>query len=125
MNDHLGVGSRSERVTPGLELLAKFPEIVNLTVEHDVNGAIFVRHRLVRAGIQVDDSESPEAKSRPAIRGDEHTSIVRTAVLKRVAHRSDPIGPRHRAVEPHLSADSTHVPGLVSNSWCQSQPLAR
>src|SRR5436853_385121 len=57
MNQHLGVRTGRETVTPLFELRRELPIVVNLPVEDDPDGLVFVRHRLV-AGFEIDDAEA-------------------------------------------------------------------
>src|SRR6266404_121749 len=58
MNERLGVALRSQLVAALFQIGAQFYVIVNLTVEDDVNGSVFVGNRLMTAG-HIDDAQSP------------------------------------------------------------------
>ena len=83
MNDHLGVGVRGEHV-PALEQLAgQLAIVVDLAVEDDLHGAVFVADRLV-AGLQVDDAEAIHPEAERAV--GQQARLVGAAVLDGVAH---------------------------------------
>src|SRR5437773_12442745 len=55
MDDHLGVRVGPEDTSGVLELHAKLEVVVNLAVEDDPNGTIFVSHGLKSEGTQIDN----------------------------------------------------------------------
>ena len=57
MHENLGVRPRSEEMTLGGKPISQGPEVVDLAVEHAVNGVVFVAERLVAAR-DVDDAQS-------------------------------------------------------------------
>ena len=86
MQHHLGVGDGAEPVSLGLEERAQRTVVVDLAVEDDPAGAVFVRHRLLAARA-IDDREPPEAENR-------RLRLVKPiavgpAVIHRVGHRTD------------------------------------
>jgi hypothetical protein len=115
VNDHLGIGLRAEPVAARLEPGAKLVEVVQLAVEDDLHRPIFVRHRLVRDVIEVDDREPTEAEADPAVGVDEHAVVVRAAVHEPVAHGHDDLGPDAARLEGQLAADAAHVSGSSRN----------
>jgi hypothetical protein len=58
MDDHLGVASGLELVASGFELAPQLAKVVNLAIEDNVDGSIFVRDRLI-PGHKVDDRQPP------------------------------------------------------------------
>src|SRR5258707_4526 len=84
VDDRLSVRVGLEAMTAVLELLAEILEVVDLTVEDDADGAVFVVDRLIAAG-DVDDGQAAHAQAdivRP-----EETFAVGTAVQQPVVHR--------------------------------------
>ena len=71
MDQHLGVGVRSEPMPCRLELGPQLREPVQLAVEHDLDGAVLVRDRLVRMLGQVDDPQTRMAEHARAVPGAE------------------------------------------------------
>ena len=63
MNDNLGVRVRSEMVAVILQLAAKFAKVINFAVVGDPNSTIFVRHRHVAGGREVDDAQPAIAEA--------------------------------------------------------------
>lgn len=112
LEDHLGIARGGEAVAEALEFAAKLGIIVDAAVERD---------RVAEAGIdeglgggvgQVDDLQ-------PAVtEGDapahDHSRPVGAARGHDIRHALDARRRRHRAVESHLAADATHMPGLAS-----------
>ena len=68
---------------------ADLAEVVDLAVEHDRDGAVFIAERLM-AAFEVDDGEPPMAEANRAL--DEQTLAVGTAMDHDVAHRGDLVG---------------------------------
>ncbi len=62
VDDGLGVRVGLEAMTAVLELLAEILEVVDLAVEDDADGAVFVVDRLVAAG-DVDDGQAAHAQA--------------------------------------------------------------
>ena len=67
----------------GGELLAELPEVVDLAVADDGDGAVLVRDRLI-ARRQVDDAESPDPQ--PDARREVEALAVGSAMAKAVGH---------------------------------------
>jgi hypothetical protein len=83
VQDRLGIRSCSIAVTALLEPRPQFGVVVNLAVEHDPDGAVLIRHRLV-AGGDVDDRQTSMRQTDGAI--DEQPLAVRAAMPHDVAH---------------------------------------
>jgi hypothetical protein len=66
-----------------LQLLPQILIVVNLAVEHDPNGPVFVRKRLVSAS-QIDDRES--AKSKSNLSGHMEALVIGTPMNDRIRH---------------------------------------
>ena len=66
VDDHLGVGAGGEAVPTGAQGLGEAPEIVDLAVEHGVDGARLVGHGLASGG-EVDDREAAVAERHGAV----------------------------------------------------------
>ena len=62
-----------------LEVASDLFEVIKLSVNHNVQPAIFVRHRL-RAGHQIDNRQSRVAQSRAAVRRDPLVLLVGAAM---------------------------------------------
>src|SRR4051812_18422036 len=69
-----------------LQFVAQLFVVVDLPVENDRNGAIFVEDRLI-AGLEVDDAEPPHAESN--LVAEVKALGIRPAVPHRVAHSVD------------------------------------
>ena len=80
VEEHLGVAVAAEAIAVGDELLAKHAVVVDFAVVDDGHGAGDVRHRLVAAGGQVDDRETPVGESHAVLRIGGEPRVVRSAV---------------------------------------------
>src|SRR5205823_7650204 len=107
VDDRLRVAVGSEYVSLGLEVLAQLLEVVDLSVERDPDGSVFVRHRLCGDGSKIDDGEPPVAESDVAV--GPHRLTIGPAVRDRVGHGLQ-LGLRDTvlAIEIELADDSTH-----------------
>ena len=61
MDDNFGIRARREDVPLPLQLTAQFLEVINLSIQHHPDRAIFVAQRLV-AAFHIDDAEAPDPK---------------------------------------------------------------
>src|ERR1700731_3533379 len=105
MNDHLGVGIAAELMTPCAQPLAQGFVVVDLTVEHDRDRAIFVVNGL-RTAWHVDNGEPSH---RQADRARVHRALaVRATPDDDIAHRLKHGG--RPARECYETADSAHKP---------------
>ncbi len=137
VQDGLGIASRPEPMTSGLQTLPELLVVVDLPVEDDPEGSILVRHRLP-APRQVDDGETrhPDADGRLFV----HPDIIRTAVTERQEHarkhargsRADvPRNSTHDQTPPHPEATasrrSTRRPVVFrgSKSRARASPRTR
>src|SRR5204863_153624 len=107
-DDDLGVGERPERVAARDQTLAQLAEVVDLAVEDDAHGAVFIRHRLIGGGAQVDDAQAAEAEANARRRGHVQPLVVRPSMHEAIAHGHDRLGADRRAVERQFTADATH-----------------
>ena len=96
VNDNLGVGCRSEAVTPGREMVAKRPIVVDFAVEDGADAPILIEDGL-GASLHVDHRQSPHPQSNGSVYVE--SVVVWTPVLQRGHHgletrgfRSGPIG---------------------------------
>jgi len=102
----------AEDVAARLELAAQLFVVVDLAVEHRVDGAVFVRDRLVTSA-QVDDAQAPHAEA--DLRREEVALIVGAAVGHRGAHRAQVVHRDGRgAVEAEDSGDAAHGYSLTA-----------
>jgi len=82
-------------------------EVINLSVEYYLYRAVFIRHRLVSGGAQVDDRQTPMAESytRPNV----GTFVVWSPMRECVAHElDDSFIDRIEGLAVDYAADSTH-----------------
>ena len=108
MDQHLRVALRGEPVSRALEPLAQLAVVVDLAVLHDLDAAVLVADRLVRA-LQVDDRQPPRGQRHGVL--DELARAVGPAVDERLVHRVHDARVDGRAVERQQAADATHVLG--------------
>jgi hypothetical protein len=90
VDDHLAVGAGGEAVAPGLEVGPQLAKVVDLAVEHGVQRAVLVAHRLAPAR-QIDDRQPPHPEQRLAVAIDPF--VVGPAMGDGGVHRA-----RHRLV---------------------------
>ena len=83
-------------------------EVVDLAVERDADGTVFVRHRLIAERRQVDDRETTEAEADAVVVADEDSLRVGSAMVETIAHRHDVLGADWRTVERQFTADAAH-----------------
>ena len=105
MDEHLCVPVRPEPMPGALELVPELAVVVDLAVLDHVNGALFVRDRLV-ARLEVDDREPPRRERDAGVV--ELPETVGAAVDQRPAHGGDAFGDG-TAVRGRDSADSAHA----------------
>src|SRR4051812_3345232 len=110
-----------------LEVLSQRFEIVDLAIEHDPYGAIFVMYRLVTA-IEVDDTEAAHSDNR--IRRHVVTVIIGPAMHHGIAHRLNFFLQRRFSTQAQKTCNSTHTGSpsnsrlarLASSSWRYASP---
>ena len=84
--------------------------VVDLAVEHDLQRAVFVGHRLVRHRRQIDDRQPAVAEADAAVGGHPEPAAIGAAVDHRVAHPPDVrLGDGERGViEREATNNSAH-----------------
>ena len=105
MHEHLGVAVRPELVAGVLQPLAQVAVVVDLAVLHDLDAAVLVADRLVRA-LEVDDRQAPRGERDGLLR--EHAGAVGPAMDERLVHRVHDARVDGRAVEGQQAADAAH-----------------
>src|SRR5438445_8947575 len=103
VNDHFGVRARGEFVAAVDQLLPKRLEVVNLAVEDDPHGSVFIRNGLM-TGMQIDDAQASHAHS--DMRRDKETLVVRPTVHEGRAHTLDVFSANGPFVEVQNSCDA-------------------
>src|SRR5437660_9134449 len=83
MNNDFRIGMRIKSVSFCLKFVPQTKKIVNLSVENDPHGTVFVMDRLV-ATSDVDDAEAPHAQPHPTL--GVYSLVVRAPVDNRSAH---------------------------------------
>src|SRR5687768_9947737 len=105
VNDGFGVAAGLEHVATTLEIAAQLAVVVDLPVEDNPDGPVFVGDRLMAAR-EVDDAQPAHAE-RHAVT-EIHPLVVRTAVHDRGAHAAD-VRLRYRSSIPaHDSGNAAH-----------------
>jgi hypothetical protein len=105
VNDDLGVRAGLEDVALRLELFAQLDEVIDLAVEDDLHGAVFVLDRLRSAG-QVDDAESAVPQPDPV--GHEASVAVGAAVAHGSRHAVEQISIGAPPVSVKDSGNTAH-----------------
>ena len=67
MHQHFRVGGALEAVAAALQLRRERPVVVDLAVEHDVDGAVLVGHRLGARGRQIDQRQAAVHQVAPVV----------------------------------------------------------
>ena len=93
-------------MTALLKLVPELAIVVDLAVEHDPHGPVFVRHGLLTAG-QVDDAQTAHAE-RDAV-AEIDAFLVRATMDHDAAHVSNLVLEDGPTVPPHDSGDTAHV----------------
>ena len=108
-----------EAMTLARQIFAESLVVVNLAVENNPDGAVFIGDRLMASG-EVDDAQSPHTDRATAI--DMETFVVGPAMDDLVAHRLD-AGGRSQATTLPIAGNSAHSgrnsPSLKCN-WTES-----
>src|SRR5712692_8886603 len=106
------------------ECLGELAIVVDLAVERDPNGLVFVCERL-GAPLNVDDAEAPMAETDAAVAV--QARAIWSPVSEGVAHANHPVG-IDRAVSLTVgnSADAAHGKVVVGNGgYCESRAMAQ
>jgi hypothetical protein len=94
MDDGFRVAMRSVTMASRNQLFAQSRMIVNLTVEYNPNGAVFIANGLMTSG-DVDNTQAPHTDSNAAL--GVHALVVGAAVDHRGAH-----SPEDAFIHPHV-----------------------
>src|SRR5579863_1495491 len=124
VNDDFGIGMGTEIVAMAFEFLPKLAEVIDLSVKHHPNRAVFVEHWLVSAS-QVNNAEPTHSQARTVL--NEQPFIVRTAMNQRLTHLVDNV-----AVNPAViswadnSSNTAHIlnPSKDSHHSTNERPIA-
>src|SRR5206468_9908622 len=120
VDDRFGVGPGPVAMAAALQVAADLAVVVNLAVEDDPDGTVFIRRRLL-TGAQIDDAQS--AVRQGGVGVEVETRFVRSAVGENVAHadRTRP-GVVVDAISCNESGDAAHQAACPfsrrSRSWC-------
>jgi hypothetical protein len=105
VNDRLRIAGRPQCVPAPLEIAPQLLVVVDLAVEDDPDGPVFVRDRL-GAVIEIDDAEAPHA-DRHAV-ADVHTLIVRASMRHDAAHGTNLVLVNGLPVPANYACDAAH-----------------
>ena len=108
VHDHFGVRARAESVSAPLEPVAQGGEVVNFSVQHDPDGPILVRDRLLPAG-QIDHGEPTDAERNMIV--DVRALVVRPPMAQRRRHPA-------QYLTTILSRSIHHEPGDSAHGRC-------
>ncbi len=122
VDQHLGIGSRSEVMPRPFQFRAQLEEIVDLSVEDDLNGPVLVGHGLTSRIRKVDDRKPAMAQRKP--RAGDKTAAVGPARRHGVAHPHDPIpvdlGRRHGEICRRFRTLNNLHPVLARFGTCRA-----
>ena len=105
VDDHLGVGAGGEAVSARGQALGETPVVIELPVEHGVDGPRLVGDRLVPGG-QIDDREPPVAERDGAV--DVVSFVVGPAVAQGGRHPADDSAVGAPAIQRDEAAKAAH-----------------
>ena len=112
MQDDFGVGmARLPPVSAQcFELLPHLGVVVDFAVEHDLQPAVLVGHRLVGHRREIDDRQPPVAEADPSVSRHPDAAAVRTAMGHGVAHPADVrLGEdKRRVIKRNAADDAAH-----------------
>ena len=110
IEDGFCVRSRAVAIPFRFELLSEDQVIVDFSVHHERELAVWRVHRLMTGRRKIDDRETSKAESDLPIRRHEYTGIVRTAMSKTVAHPDEErfVKRRDRITVAEDAADAAH-----------------
>ena len=106
VHQHLRIGAGLAPMSSGDQILFQFQVVVDLAVEDDPDGAIFVRDRLL-PGLQIDDCQAPHTQGD----GLPHVEpfVIGAAMNDSVSHRAQKRRIRgSRRVDVDVSGDAAH-----------------
>ncbi len=114
MQNRLGIRFRLKTVSLGLQLMTDVLMVINLPIENDGAGAVFVIDWL-RAGHQIDDAET--AHTQANVSADMKSFIIRAAMRNDIAHALD-VGRIYLPffIPVNYAANSAHY-CLASVAW--------
>ena len=114
----------SEPVPAALQLTAQLAEIVDLTVEGDVQPPRGVAHRLAACLRQVDHRQPAVRQADPAIGGPPFADPVRSTVAQAVAHHAQqvPLEDRLHRRDTHNAAHYAPTPAMASHPRGSERP---
>src|SRR3984885_8365386 len=105
MNDDFRVGVGTKAMAFAFELAAQISEVVDLSVERDPHRTIFVRHRHVAVGREVENREAPGAAT-------DIRAVAEMAVPGLARPWNVRPGRRGYRIDAYCEdGDSTHKPG--------------
>ena len=105
MNDGLGVALGAEPMAVSHQLAMQFLVVVDLAVEDDPHGPVFVEHRLLSA-FEIDDAEAPHAERDTVL--DVNALLVGAAMHHHSTHRTDLVLEDGLVVPADDSSDAAH-----------------
>jgi hypothetical protein len=101
-------------VASGNQIFPQLDVVVNLTVEHNPDGAIFIAQRLM-AGGEVNDAKPPHPNANPSLCED--SIVIGAAVGHDVAHAADNSG-----VGPRIFAEFEHTRDPAHENYSRLLP---
>ncbi len=108
-------------MAPGFQQVAKLLVVVDLAVEDDPHGSVFVRNRLV-AVVQIDDAQTPHAQGNAV--AEVNAFVVWSAVDHGAAHPADFVFEDWTPVPPNDSGYATHRRILsITTDWGQGSGI--
>jgi len=118
VNDHLGIGTAREPMTPSLEDLGQLAEVVDFAIEDDAERAALVGDRLL-AGGEIDDLQPAVAESNGSV--DEVAFLVGPAVAQSGRHAVNEIWIGAPLIQREEAAKAAHArPGCRSGDVWRS-----
>src|SRR3990170_6818767 len=110
MNNHFGVRIRCESMPALLQLFPQFLKVINLSVEDEPHGAVFIGQGRAGAGGKINNGEASLSKANVWRRV--YAFVIRTTVHDTIAHRPDGGRLWDNIFIYQFSADSTHTSSI-------------
>src|SRR5579875_1282202 len=105
-----GIAAASVNMAPRFQRRAMLGVIVYFAIEDNPYTAVFVAHRLMATGGQIDDRQPAKTQSQPPVTAYVHAFIVGSAMRHRTSHPG-----QHRVIQSRLkprvrvyTGDATH-----------------
>src|ERR1700693_5070765 len=114
MDNHFGIGVGIELMSAAYQLFAQMWIVINLSIEHHPNAAVFVVDWLLSTG-KIDNAQAPHAQAHATLGID--SFVIRAAVDDGLSHAADLRSADNLIFSTDQSGYSTHgwAPNITAN----------